>query len=708
MILYKNDWNLYPTAIVHIGTKNHSWVRAAGIFRAMGVNNAEFCLALHNPLLASIDPFNPDLTQEEILMITQECQENPWYFFREIVKVPAVAGPDAVSLRGNRGNIALFWLFFNHITTMLIQIRQTGKSISTDTLMVYLMSIATLNTDINLLTKDDSLRVKNVVRIKEIMSELPYYLQLRDKSDTNNTEKITINALGNTYNTSVPQASEKAALNLGRGMTLAINHVDEIAYVNNIGITLPAMLAASSAARDMAEENNAPYGNIFTTTPGYLSNSSGKFAHSIYKESMKFTEKLYDCENIEELKATIKKNSPKGHLRVLIELNHRQLGYTDSWLKGKIEDAMSSGEDAGADFLNLWAEGSVTSPIPKQYLKLIKDSKQEPYIEISKYGYITRWFIPEASVNNNLDGRKVVLGLDTSDAVGNDDIGFVLRDISTAEVLAVGLYNETNLITFSEWIADLIVRFPNLTVIIERRSSGVAIIDNLLKILPAFNIDPFKRLFNWVVNDADVNVNYFNEVVNVPFYKRDSSVYIRYRKQFGYATAGSGRAARDNLYGGAFMPSVKYTCSVVRDYSLIEQITGLVRRNDRIDHDTDGHDDLVIAWLLVYWFLMDANNKTFYGINNNAVLSSVSLAIVNENGGQAAVNHRNAQLRMKAEIDVIVEELKGERNLHRIKILQSRIKHKYKDLDTTIIQALNIDSLLEQISMDKRKSDYRR
>jgi hypothetical protein len=47
------------------------------------------------------------------------------------------------------------------------------------------------------------------------------------------------------YSSNVAQSSVKAALNLGRGMTNAINHIDEIAFINNIEHTLPALLAAT-------------------------------------------------------------------------------------------------------------------------------------------------------------------------------------------------------------------------------------------------------------------------------------------------------------------------------------------------------------------------------------------------------------------------------------------------------------------------------
>lgn len=245
MILFESDWNNYPTAIIDYNTKNKSFLRYSGLLKSMGVKNHAFPLALVNPNLIGIDPHSTTLSNVEITMIAQECKTNPWYFFREIARAPSLSGSEPVMFKANRGNIALMWLFFNHVTTLLIQPRQTGKSFSTDILMTLLMRLLLLNTSLNLLTKDDDLRVKNVIRLKDIGEELPYYLRLKQKNDTNNTEKITVNLLGNTYTTSVAQSSPKAALNTGRGSTFAINHIDEIAFIKNIEITLPALLAAS-------------------------------------------------------------------------------------------------------------------------------------------------------------------------------------------------------------------------------------------------------------------------------------------------------------------------------------------------------------------------------------------------------------------------------------------------------------------------------
>lgn len=706
MILFLQDWLKYPGAIIHTTTKNKSFYRMALLLKSMGVKNHAFCLALHNVALIDVDPHDPNLSEETIYNIVEESKVNPWYFFREVVKIPAMSSIENVSLQANRGNISLFWLFFNHITTMLIQPRQTGKSVSVDALMELLLLVLTVNTQFNLLTKDDNLRSRNVIRIKDMMECLPYYFKLRTRADVNNTEKITIGRLGNVYNTNVAQASPKAALNLGRGMSLAVNHIDEISFIKNIRYTLPAMLAASGAARDAARAVNAPYGNIFTTTPGYLSSDSGEFAYKLYLEAFPWTELLFDVDSEEALYKFIRTNNRKSKtLMVLLEYNHRQLGKTDEWLAGKIEDAMSDGEDAEADFLNKWAKGNEISPIPKDILEMIiKSEVPEPYIQPSEYGYIIRWFIPAAEVMAKASSRKLILCLDTSDAIGSDDIALMVRDAMSGETVATGVYNETNVIVFSDWVASLLIEYENLTLIIERRSTGTAIIDNLLKILPAKGIDPFKRIFNWAVDDAIDKEDIRKEIIDTPFNRRDPYVYIKYRKDFGYATSGAGRNSRDNIYGTAFNASTKYTGQHARDKTLIKQLSRLISKNGRIDHRPNEHDDMVFSWLLGYWFLTMAKNKSFYGLSNHLVLAGVSFAMVQEQGGYEVVANRNRQIRIKTEINDLLEYLKIERNPIKSELITNRIKHLYRDVEIESREAFNIETLLEAIMLEKKKN----
>ena len=154
MILFLQDWKRFPTVIMDDKSSNESAVKLALKLRSIGIKNYGFFLALHDPRLQGVDPYAEDLTPEQMVMIGLECRKNPWYFFREIARAPAIAGTEPSRVEFNRANVSLWWSFFNHVTYVLIQPRQTGKSFCTDLLMTELYGFYCTSTQINLLTKD--------------------------------------------------------------------------------------------------------------------------------------------------------------------------------------------------------------------------------------------------------------------------------------------------------------------------------------------------------------------------------------------------------------------------------------------------------------------------------------------------------------------------------------------------------------------------
>ena len=601
IILFLEDWAKYPQSIADTSTTNKTWLEMAKLYHHMGIKNHMFPLALHDPSLQGVDPFDTNIPLQTQLKIAIECKINPWYYFREIARVPAGSGEDAAPLQANRGNIALYWCFFNHVMVFLIQIRQTGKSVSVDELATYLLNIRCRNTDINLLTKDDLLRTKNIKRLKDIDVELPFYLKQRTKADANNTEQITIKSLGNTFTTHVPQASPKAADKVGRGLTSPIFFVDESPFQVNAQISIPAALSAGNNARERAAKNNEPYGTIFTTTSGKKDTKEGAYIYRLKSEAAAFVEPMFDAKNQADLETIIRKSSRStqntkgkgGAYRVDITLNHKQLGKTDNWLKQTIEDIAAEDPDQiDRDLFNRWTSGSVSSPLSIEVMETIRASEREAsYIEISKQGYTTHWYVPENQINAQLSSGKHVLSMDTSDASGGDDISLRLIDVSDGKLIACGTYNETNIITFSQWVAEWFIRFDNVLGIIERRSTGVAVLDQLLLILPSNGIDPFVRLFNRCVNDADEEPDRFKDI-QVPFARRSQDIYVRYKKYFGFATSGSGLTSRSELYSTTLQNAAKQVGDVIYDKITIDQILSLEIRNGRVDHPRGEHDDM--------------------------------------------------------------------------------------------------------------------
>ena len=718
MVLFMEDWLRYPSAKPNYDTKNESYLKLAGTYYAMGVKNYAFMLALHDQSLKDVDPFSPFLTELEMVKIAIECKINPWYYFREIAKVPARSGSDAVPLLANRGNIALYWCFFNHVMTYLVQIRQTGKSISTDVLDSYLLNIRCRGTTINLLTKDDALRSENIQRLKDIIDEMPFYLKQRSKKDLDNTELINISSLGNWYKAHLPQKAKKFALNTGRGMSSPIFRVDEGPFQANIEISLPAALAAGVAMRNKARANNEPYGTTLTTTAGKKDDPDGRYFYQQICAAAEWTEKFFDAKDATELEVMIRAVSRglkekmrvgdeviRGEFAVNITMNHRQLGYDDAWLLTALEETKSVGDAADRDFFNRWTSGSLSSPLSIQQMEIIRGSQKEPlYVEDCKIGSFRvpcRWYIPKDSIEMYMAKNSSILSADTSDGAGGDDISLSLTDVKTGMLIASFNVNQVNLLAFSEWVCERwIIQCPNVTLIPERRSSAIALIDHLLLILPDRGIDPFKRIFNRIVNDPDENKTAYEEI-KLPLSRRPHDIYVRYKKAFGWATSGGGMTSRSDLYSTTLISAARNCGHMVNDKTTIDQILSLETRNGRVDHAPGEHDDAVIGWLLGHWMLTKAKNLLHYGIQVTDILSRNRGG--SENGGVITKEQRE-QIFYRDKIKELLGKLEQEQN----EIISMKIENELRFYNSKLIieenEVLSLDELISKTKETKKQN----
>ena len=718
MILFLQDWSRYPGSKPNYDTKNESYLKLAGTYYAMGVKNYAFMLALHDQSLKDVDPFSPFLTELEMVKIAIECKINPWYYFREIAKVPARSGSDAVPLLANRGNIALYWCFFNHVMTYLVQIRQTGKSISTDVLDSYLLNIRCRGTTINLLTKDDALRSENIQRLKDIIDEMPFYLKQRSKKDLDNTELINISSLGNWYKAHLPQKAKKFALNTGRGMSSPIFRVDEGPFQANIEISLPAALAAGVAMRNKARANNEPYGTTLTTTAGKKDDPDGRYFYQQICAAAEWTEKFFDAKDATELEAMIRAVSRglkekmrvgdeviRGEFAVNITMNHRQLGYDDAWLLTALEETKSVGDAADRDFFNRWTSGSLSSPLSIQQMEIIRGSQKEPlYVEDCKIGSFRvpcRWYIPNDSIEMYMAKNSSILSADTSDGAGGDDISLSLTDVKSGMLIASFNVNQVNLLAFSEWVCERwIIQCPNVTLIPERRSSAIALIDHLLLILPDRGIDPFKRIFNRIVNDPDENKTAYEEI-KLPLSRRPHDIYVRYKKAFGWATSGGGMTSRSDLYSTTLISAARNCGHMVNDKTTIDQILSLETRNGRVDHAPGEHDDAVIGWLLGHWMLTKAKNLLHYGIQVTDILSRNRGG--SENGGVITKEQRE-QIFYRDKIKELLGKLEQEQS----EIISMKIENELRFYNSKLIieenEVLSLDELISKTKETKKQN----
>ena len=692
MVLFKKDALKYPSLILDFETKNESFLRMAALFKQAGIKNWAFPLSLIQPELQGVNPYDKALSDELKSLIGIELQLNPWFYFREVLRLPTQGSATPRRLTANRANLSLYWCFFNHADYALVQPRQSGKSVTVDALMVYILFLSRERVIANLVTKDNGLRRDTIDRIKAIKDTLPDWLVVKDSRDANNQSLITYRIKGNAYKTAVSQSSEIRANKVARGLTAPVFHFDELRYIDHLPITLPAALAAGTAARLEAKANDSFYGNLFTTTAGLRDTSDGLFAHNFVSGGTVWNDLFYDSADQEELFQIIEKNRPASadaasSLLINGTFNHRQLGRSDTWVREAIANARCSKVQAEMDFLNIWAMGRLSSPLSPEQSERVYQSEREPdFVEKTKENYLLRWYIPRELQERVLRDNDFVLGVDSSEAIGRDAIGFVMINCRSLQVALVATIHETNTLVYAVFLSRFLEQYPTVTLVIEMKSTARTIVDALLIDLANKGIDPFRRIYNRLLSEPEQFPGWYREVSR-PLERRSPSLYEQCRKLFGFRSTSD---SREQLYGNTLQLAVERSGHLVQDQTLANELRGLVIKNGRIDHTSSGHDDNCIAWLLAHWFLMNTRHHSAYGMDAGRIMEQV-------------IEDRREQRELLQRIDDVVEQLKEATDGFMIVKLEQKLRRLTDQVIDDDENIYNLDSLLRKTKEERRK-----
>ena len=116
--------------ILDTKTRNISFIQTAYDLKMLGIKNNKFFLKLYDEELQGKDPYDPLLPPDMIKRVIIECIRNPWYFLRELSRIPDEGGAVGVGsgkpYQLNRGNLASTWCFIHNIDHYLVLPRQIG------------------------------------------------------------------------------------------------------------------------------------------------------------------------------------------------------------------------------------------------------------------------------------------------------------------------------------------------------------------------------------------------------------------------------------------------------------------------------------------------------------------------------------------------------------------------------------------------------
>lgn len=701
-VRFLKDFSRYGAG-VHTETTNKSFLRTAELFRQMGIKNYYFLLQINNPLIKDLDPWSEDLTDEQRMMILNECNENIWYILREVIKI------GGRRFRGNRAVISFIWSCVNHIPTTILMPRQSGKTVGMQVLAFIMQYLLGRGFRTGLITLAAANRMQFVEALKKIRAGLPEYLTNMTYKDKDAGNALTYQAFGedkkNTFEVRVPSGGADGAENVSRGSTFEVLLYDEPAWTKYIENIINGSGPATLTAQKEAREKGIPYFTAKATTPNSVLKEEGRYMHDDFMSSTEWREKFFDSFSETHLVRRIIKASPvkTTYPKVGMMFTHLQLGFGHSWVKETMDKLGLSWSKAKIDLLMMWTEEGMNKLFDDFTREKLAETKIEHCRneEIGDTGLFVDWFIPEEIVEayKHDESEYLLYGMDTSDANDRDACTLVIRRMKSGEVVGTGRYALAFLDDVTDVVKELLIRIPNSMLVIERNRAAM-MIERLLITLPAYGIDPFTRIFNDIFQDPVKYKNEYRDVMEMNFKHRTKEFYLRFKGKFGFHT---GPETRRQMYG-FIHEAISLTGAVIRYKLLIDELIGLeVDKDGRIDHKSSGHDDLVIAWLLTYWFIKLGYNKTLYGIPQGATM--IEITSLRDQGQTPQYNKAQLDLftKIRERINLLTKELLSSDNNTLAVRIEMEIRKLSELIPKELRKTITIDEIIENAKQERSK-----
>lgn len=603
--------NVYKQKLYYqLETSNQSFLDMHYFLKDIGIQNNKYFLVLYDSDLAGVNPRDPNLSLVLKQKILRECMINFWYFAREVVRIPDQGNPQGVKYQLHRGNLALNFGFLMNWNIFLELPRQNFKTVSALVYYLWVFNYATSNSEMMFMNKKHEDSKRNLQTLKNLRDMLPSYLQLNAQFGMDgkrlkvrdSVETLEHSSNKNNIRTMASARNKQSAQSLGRGCTQPIQWYDEHAFIPYVSEIYSSATPAYSRAAHNARVNNAPYGILITTTPGFKTEDSGLESWQTKEDATKFIENHYDWtyQRLNEL-LNRNTNSKFVHMR----FSYQQLGRDEEYFRDMVRELKGKWADIRREILLEWASGSDNSPFSKDDLNIVEGLVREPINSIILHNYY------------NMDIYDVIqdqsyppiVGVDVSGGYRKDSSAITVIDSRTTKVIATFNNNYISIPDLAAVIYELVTKFmPNSIVNVERNGGfGHSVLAHLIK-------SKIKNRLYFEIKDR-VTEERYNGMVSqkktqkLKIYGLDSTKNIR-------------DLMMEILRERMTHHKDKFIARIIFD----ELQTLEVKRNGRIEHASNCHDDQIFSYLLALYVWYEGQNlMENFGLSKNTIKTDQDL-----------------------------------------------------------------------------------
>lgn len=581
----------------NVGTKNTSFLKVAKLLKDKNVQNFSFPLMTYDPNLIGVDPWDEVIKEDPQMQIriAAEIESNVWYFLREVLRVPTPGG--SVPFEIHLGNLAMIFCLVNNIDTAIELPRQHYKTYSAVGYYTWLQLFKARNYNMIFMHKSARDTIENLRRLKNLADPsnncLPEWLlfMLNSKLDKDNEGEYNIASNNNLIRCVSPPGDENAAEKAGRGQTVPIAWLDEMAFIKYNDVVYGAMRPALSTAYRFAEANGTPYSMLLTTTPSSLSVPHGMFFYSkIMGLAAEFDERFYDWlfeKGLKWLKNYITENS--GNDFVYIEYSYKDLGKDDQWLQAQIRSLNNDMTLVKREILLEWTYSSDESLLDEDTLTEISYYADQDVK--ARHLFLDKYTLYLMKNPYNLLKKNYLITLDLAGGLGRDKTAITIIDPKDESIIGFMQSNTMSAVEAVDVTIELInTFFPKAVVVPELNHTGGVYVELLKKKdggiyeKHIFYTLKERKFEKEVIDDRTV----FNP-------KKKSYV----RKEVRVYGINTNSKTRNIMIEEILWNLIEYRKESFNNREIFKELKTLQRKsNGKIEHSAAGHDDLLFSYLI--------------------------------------------------------------------------------------------------------------
>lgn len=600
--LISRDVNNIPF-VYDIYTKNISFLSVSRDLKTLGIKNNKFFLRLYDSSLIGVNPYSSHLTNEQIARIVNECVRNPWYFIREISRIPDEGGGNGpgsgMPFMLNRANLAMIWSFLHHIDFYMVIPRQTGKTQSALAILLWAYLFGTTNSQFTFLNKSQDDCNNNLTRFKAQKERLPMWMQqkytfvdgeFKESKGLDNVKTLSSPTTKNKITCKTTSKTVAGAEKVGRGNTTPVNLFDEVEFTDHIGYIFKASGPAYVSASQVAKRSGGAYCRMLITTPGNTDTEPVREIMPILNQTARFRDNMYDW-NETEITENVSKISDISMM--YIEFSYRQVGKDEEWYQKMCKSLGNDVVTIKRELLLQRIKGSGDSPFSPEDLDIINSFGKEPIhtLTIDKYYFL--------DIYENLDVDKIYfIGVDCSTGTAGDNNAISIVDPYTYKTVAEFKSPFQGTIELSKFIRKIRRMIPKSIICVERNSVGSAVIEMLAETEVYQNLysDPDK------LGQSNIDEVYDNKGFLIQAANK--------RRSFGIYTNSQTRELMMNI----LVRHVNEYKDRFVTKNIIDDVNNLVcSKSGKIQAASGAHDDSIMSYLIALTVLYHGKKLYRYG-----------------------------------------------------------------------------------------------